>query len=250
MATMTSNRRRNILVALGAMVTVLFATACVADPTPRSASEVGQQPNYSAPALFRSIAVREADGLWPDRTLRDLLPNQTIRTAQGDTRTIAEGIVVGHVVRVEQGASYRIGENGLTEYLRAFGDPTADWRAITFDVAVRWSIGAMRSDVVTVGLTIGPADDFQVIAEELRSLPEVIIPVVDLGFYEFAPDARNVHRNGALLGVLEDGTITFPAFDGSDEYIDGLDTLSELEAASHASTEPIQFPPLEIRETD
>lgn len=196
---------------------------------------VDSSARYFFAGLRSSVA--GADGWYPEETLGDYLPNQSIRI---DGKDVARhtAVVVGTVVAVLPGRGYRVGDGSqLADADRATvtadDDPTAQWKIakVQIDVAQQWGLPKGVSSRISVGgFLVG--QDFDRQAAGISTLGDVVV-VLDLGpSYTWDPELFYVARGGSLLGDIDRaGTIGFPALGDESRQFVGTSTTPALLAA-------------------
>ncbi|MBX3088660.1 MAG: hypothetical protein KF742_09215 [Cryobacterium sp.] len=174
-----------------------------------------------------------------DCTLSETLPNFTVAWDGGPGERIFGATIDGKVHRVRPGSSYRDsvgGDDTVERENLAFEDKTANWRTVVLSVEVLndFDPKADMPSEIEIVLWLDGATDPEVVLKGFQG-QRIFAVLEDPGRLE-PSSAYPVARNGALIGVVsDDGSLSLPGLDVYENvYMDGLTTLSAIEAAAEA----------------
>ena len=242
---MASPRLSATRIGVGALIALTLSTAVAtvvnlqsgnADsvPTAIATSPVGTNSGAGAAQYAIDLLAERGHntgGIVREKNLADLLPNHKFSVGDSDPVTLAAGIVVGTITKVERGAAYLSDPASGEDIEVPFDDQTATSRDLIVTVSVESALGDVSGNAdVTFGLAIdGSADPEKAIAS-FEGLGRVIAVLDAAGNLTFEPDLHSVRQSGGLLGtVTADDEITFPFFgDKSAEFLDGLNTVADV----------------------
>jgi hypothetical protein len=197
--------------------------------------------NSLARAALGAQAARlaNADGLFYDEHLVQVLPNEFLSVNGGASVPITKGLVIGNVTNVEPGQAFTAEEDGARGTSTPFDSANAMWRIAVVTINAEHYLkrdsghvvdepGSVRVGVVIIG------DDYQLQMQGLQALGKVAVVLDPDRTYDFEPGLPAVARNGALFGDVDGaGHVGFPALDeASADYVGALDTVPEIVAAA------------------
>ena len=200
-------------------------------------------PEVAAAAYRESIAGAGAGGaraFSPD-SLVGFLPNSMYADAfTGGAFALSDAVVVGHVTSVSPGRGFAMSEEDETSQV-PFDDPRAVWRTIHAEVAVTEVLGGqLGEDTTVVGLVWGPDRSFEVAAEGLPALGELVFFLHEgSAVYDYDPTLWAIPEDGAIIAEIgSDGRLTLPAVepDRATRLLEGTPTLDSLRAAAQEPT--------------
>lgn len=225
------------LVSVGGAAAALVLAFSLSACTPVDAQSDSES-DFFPNAIFDDIrAVNDGDlAYWPDKTLSEVLPNQFFSYRDGEPRSVVDGVVVGRVVEVSAGRAYEWNDDeSEVLVLDDFDSKTADWKIVKARVEIERGLGEFDGiKTVEVGVTLYRGQSLAEATKDLLAIPEVLIPLSDIAFYDFDPALLLIHRSGEAFGVIRDGNVTFPAMEegAAKDYVGDLDTLDEVYAAA------------------
>lgn len=172
------------------------------------------------------------------QSYEEVLPNVSFRVDDEAPQRLSDVVVVGEVVRVEDGRAFDAGvEDGPGGEPAEFDDPRARWRTLHLEVEVdeAMSRAADVGETVTVGLAISGGVDPAVMRRGLEELGTIVLPLTSSSpvFAYGGGDVLSIVEDGAFLGtVAEDETISLPLLDPSeaDVLLGSIRTLPDLRA--------------------
>lgn len=220
-------------VLLGLVAVNAMGSAAPTPPPPSPASAAETDRLNAALASQGGVG----DAQWLDCGLSETLPNFRISWDGGPEERIFAATIDGRVREVRPGSSQRdsVGDDGaIARDEVAFDDPSATWRTVVLRVEVSndFDPHAELPTEIDVVLWLDGATDPDVILDGFRG--QRVFAVVEEPRRLEPSTAYPVARNGALIGVVaEDGSVSLPGLEESEgAYLDGLDSISEIEAAS------------------
>jgi hypothetical protein len=176
----------------------------------------GDSPGSAADArdeAFAEIGSRDVEATYIRyaSTLRDYLPGRKVIVDGGEPKPTANGIVHGDILSAEVAGAWVI-EGGLDGTPVPLDDPRADWRmvAVTLDVSQAWGSAVPQRGVVTCGLTIDPSVDTDAFIRGIEEIGSSLVVLNSLGYYKENPEFYRVALEGAALGMVRDGRLSFP----------------------------------------
>lgn len=208
-----------------------------------------------ASGIFHELRERHAlpsraGGL--SRTPREAMPQVQYSIDGAEPVVVADGFVVGDVISVEEGRSFRweMNDEGEERVQLGFNEDAAQVSTLHVTLRVSRSIVAKnRSSDMAESLTVGedvrfglalaaPADPAAAERELLEAGSLVALLYKGSSVFDYDPDLWAVVQDGAYLGVVQDGNIVhFPVLDGPEQaHHTGQDgqrasyRLEELEA--------------------
>jgi hypothetical protein len=185
-----------------------------------------------------------AGGVWIERNLADLLPNQRFSVDGGSAQPLAEDVVIGTITRAEGGAGYAVeGEDAPGGTVVPFDSDDAVWRVADLTITVDDSLGDRfdSGQEVRVGVGFDGGADTRTMLQGLEGR-EVLVVLDAPGFYQHDRQLYSIGHFHALLGfVAESGAVSFPLL-GDDEqaFVGGLDTLEEIRAEAAERKPPLR----------
>ncbi len=206
-------------------------------------------PEVAAAAYRGSIAGAGAGAsraFSPD-SLVGFLPNSMYADAfTGGAFALSDAVVVGHVTSVSRGRGFSMSEEDET-FQVPFDDPRAVWRTLHAEVAVTEVLGGqLGGNAIVVGLVWGPQRPFEVAAEGLPALGEIVFFLQkESAVYEYDADLWAIPEDGAIMAEIgSDGRLTLPAVevDRARLLLERTPTLDSLRAAAQ---EPMRVLPVE-----
>jgi hypothetical protein len=164
----------------------------------------------------------------------------------GGAFALSDAVVVGHVTSVSRGRGFSMSEEDET-FQVPFDDPRAVWRTIHAEVAVTEVLGGqLGGSAIVVGLVWGPQRPFEVAAEGLPALGEIVFFLQkESAVYEYDSDLWAIPEDGAIMAEIgSDGRLTLPAVevDRARLLLERTPTLDSLRAAAQ---EPMRVLPVE-----
>lgn len=205
----------------------------------------------SATAFTDAIRARSETGnrmSSPD-SLKELLPNAQYRSpvANGGLFTISDAVIVGHVTRVSPGHAHYWPPDAEDRppIELAYDDPQAMSRTVHAEVTVTEVIaGQAATDTIVVGFAFGAQMPFEVSAEGLPAMGEVVF-FLESDSTVYAHDSAvqySVVEDGAMLAKVESGgRLTLPAVERgrSEQMVSQTATLQSLRAAAKQPTREV-----------
>jgi hypothetical protein len=166
------------------------------------------------------------------RTLDELLPNVDYRHPDGRTQTLTDLAVIGRITSVEKGRGFVVpGEDAPDGQPVAYDTPGARWWTLHATVEIERAIASSEApSEVRIAMPSGPPAEFGRLAQGLRALGRVVLPLV-----------RNnpvVAYDSSLLAVFEDGTFVVTVADDGTLALPTLD--AELRAPLLAKTPKLE----------
>lgn len=243
---MAASRLSATKIGVGALIALTLSTAVAtvvnlqaggaeSVPTAIATSPAGTDNGSGSAAQYAVDLLAErghnTGGLVREQSLADLLPNHKFQVGNSDPVSLASGIVVGTVTKVQRGAAYLSDPATGEDIEVAFNDDAATSRDLIITVSVESALGDVGgASVVTFALAIdGSANADQAITS-FEGLGRVIAVLDAAGSLTFEPELHSIRQSGGLLGTVSaDGAITFPYLgDRNAEFLDGLDTVADV----------------------
>lgn len=220
-----------------------------------AAQAPGADTEAAAQEYRESIANTGGAGsrLTAPESLVEYLPNIQYRLPAGNTVTLSEAVVVGHVTSVSPGhAHYWPADAEDRPPVEVpFDDPRALSRTIHAEVAVTEVIaGRITEDTIVVGFRWGTRTPFAVAAEGLPAMGDMVF-FLEGDSPVFAHDRTvqyGVAEDGAMLAeVGSDGRLTLPAIEPqrAERLLSETATLQSLRAAAQQPARVLPFETLE-----
>jgi len=233
---------------LAAVIAVVLMSGCASPSVPTSpADDAGSSPRWPAAFKFSQDANATTANFKIDRTIVDLLPNQEFVLWGGEPAPLVDGLVVGEITMVREGAAYAFNDDGTSKLLSDFDDSSAVWKIAVAELKVVDGFGKLaESSILQVGFTLSPDTKVKEFEAELVGLGDVIaaLQIPEEEMYPFAPEAVTVLRNGALFGDISNGRIVLPNLPAEEvkQYLT-VDTVDGLRVAASEEREIIEYVP-------
>lgn len=224
---MLRTRSSLLLAVAGASVIALSLAGCTVSSGAAAPSGAAARTSVIRDLVERASA---QDGVWPERSLSDLLPSHRFRLDGAKAAALAQGIVIGTVTEATPGRGYMIvGDDASSGTQIAFDDPRAVWRVLELTITSDTRLGDVAK-TVRVGVVVdGSLAPDEAIAGYL-GLGRIALVLNAPGKFDFDPDLYSVRESGSLLALVsKHGQITFPALGAdNDDFVGALDTVPEL----------------------
>ena len=227
----------------GFMAIALLGTSCSTQSVSSVTSAGGEPVDYIArDYVIDRIAQRGEifDGVWPETSIDDLLPNREFAIDGAAPEPLADGIVVGTVTAVDQGRGYAVeGDDAPGGIEVAFDDPRSVWRVVVLTITTDTRLGDADARTIKVGVVIDGGMDAEKARKGYLSLGRVALVLDEPGFFEFDPSLYSVRQSGNLFGVVtKSGAVQFPGLgSGAASFVGSTDTVADLVA--EASEVPV-----------
>ena len=237
----------NILRTAGATGAAAIAiTATVATFTVLGDSGTKTDPHADRVALRANAIAGAASFAGEYPQLVDLLPNARLQ----DGNTSTDSVVVGTISAVAPQAGYdelnlpntpAVGKPGAR--VTAFDDPLADWRTLKVTIKVEETLAGSRTQLLDVSWSLlgssRNGEDATAVGRALQALGRVVIlSEAKPSGPEYLGIVRDVPgKEGCVLQVASDGTLSLPLAGGSAEgsrivdlaaFLEGVETLDKL----------------------
>jgi hypothetical protein len=180
-------------------------------------------------------------------SLVEFLPNRQYLVRNGTLTTLTDAVVVGHVTSVSPGRAHDWPEDIEPDGVEVpFDDPRAMSRTVHAEVAVTEVLaGEVATDTIVVGFAFGASTPFDVIADGLPALGEVVFFLyAGSPVYAYDPGVWSVAEDGAVLAEVEsDGRLTFPAVEPyrAEQWRVVTPTLDSLRVAAREPARVVPF---------
>lgn len=145
-----------------------------------------------------------------------LLPNVSIRRADGTVAPVANRLVVGTIAGVSEGRAFKAGGQGESQTQVGFDDPAAQWRTVHMTVIVDENLGVEQATgerpIVDVGLAISGGSDPYRIMSGLKGAGRVALPLIEHSpVFADDPEIFAIVEDGMLLARIDaSGTLSLP----------------------------------------
>ncbi|MBN1094099.1 hypothetical protein JKP75_16990 [Blastococcus sp. TML/M2B] len=184
-------------------------------------------------------------------SLVEFLPTITYAVRNGNTTTLSDSVVVGHVTDVRPGRAFYVPEDDDTASTEVpFDDPRAQWRTVHAEVAVTEVLaGQVPPDPLVVGLALNPRTPVEVVADGLPALGDLVLFLdADAGVFDDDPGIWSIAFDGEVLAeVGDDGRLSLPAAESyvAERWLAGTPTLDSLREAARQPARTVPFETLE-----
>lgn len=249
---MTRAKTRRPCVVTSVLVSLLVV-GCAGSSEP-SGSAGPTDETHAVEHLAEALGARHeaAAGARPFDSVVDVLPNTHYQRPDGTTEPLTELVVVGRITDVAQGRGFYVeGDDAPGGIETSFEDPRALWRTVHAQVAVESVLppGPELQSVV-VGLAFGSGTPFEVPAEGLPALGDVVLFLQKSPVFAYDPQIYGIVQDGALLAdVGAGGELSLPALDDSEEaeLLTPASTVEGLRAAAKAPRRVVQLDATGVR---
>lgn len=225
---------KNVIAAILAATSLTLFGCSAGEQTAAADKQQGARPNLFFGGL--NASQEAATAFYPEQTLADYLPNQTITFKNSAAPPPEHAVVVGEIVGVDPGRGYYQGDGSLgadadKATVTDFDDPRAQWKIAEVRIKVAKAYGVEPTDEITVAAFLTGVE-FDKQFDDIEPLGDVVVVLDPSRGYEWDPQLKYVARGGALFGdVDQSGGIQFPALAAeSDGFVGKLTSVAALDA--------------------
>ena len=169
----------------------------------------------------------------------DTVGEAVAMTAAGGRSAPALAVVRGNVTAVEPGvsSSWELTDDGEARTLLPFGDeaPEIDTYHLTIEVTdvIARAPTAQLGRTVTVGIALPPSRaTLDRVRADFEQVDDAVFFVRDSPVFDYEADVLGISENGTLIGLVNDGAVTYPLLEAPEAFTADGGDLAALEAAA------------------